>query len=66
VKIPPEELKGKEPPTVSFTIDPKARLKSVDFKVREFDNVRWPRCGVVMDARAFDVRPVTLGRRVGR
>jgi uncharacterized protein (TIGR03067 family) len=38
VKIPAELLKGKEAPTISFTIDPKTRPKSVDIKVRERGN----------------------------
>ena len=35
VKIPPEQLNGKEAPTVTFKIDPTTKPKSVDFQVQE-------------------------------
>jgi uncharacterized protein (TIGR03067 family) len=38
VKIPPEQLKGKDfPATVSFKIDPMTKPKSVDIKVQQRD-----------------------------
>jgi uncharacterized protein (TIGR03067 family) len=38
VKIPPEKLKRKEAPTISFKIDPMTKPKSVDIKVQEGDS----------------------------